>query len=65
MRDMSGLVITRRHVEDLLPFMRLSDEDRRRLLALPYPASFAVVAERFQALGISAEMLVDRAGGSP
>ena len=65
MFDLRGRLVTREHVIGLLPLMRLTPEQERRLLALHYPADYAVVAAAFAALGIDADVLVDRMGGSP
>jgi hypothetical protein len=64
-RHLPGSLITRRHVEDLLPILRLDDDQRVRLLALPFPVRFEVVAELLGGWGIDSDVLVDRSGGSP
>jgi hypothetical protein len=64
-RHLPGSLITRRHVEDLLPVLRLDDHQRAQLLALPFPVRFEVVAELLEGMGIDPEELVDRSGGSP
>ena len=63
--DPDGWRITRRHVEDLLPAMRLSPAQERRLLALHYPVDFRVAAAAFESVGVDLDILVDRMGGSP
>jgi hypothetical protein len=63
--DPSGLQITRRHVEELLPVMGLSPAQERRLLALHYPVPFSVAAAAFESVGVDLDVLVDRMGGSP
>jgi hypothetical protein len=63
--DPDGWRITRRHVEDLLPVMRLSPTQERRLLALDYPVDFSEAAAAFQSVGVDLDTLVDRMGGSP
>jgi hypothetical protein len=63
--DPNGLLITRRHVEKLLPLMGLSPAQERRLLALPYPVDFSVAAAAFEKVGVDLDTLVDRMGGSP
>lgn len=65
MHSLDGSMIDRRHVVDLLPVLRLSDAQRGRLLALPYPVPFAVVAELLGGMGIDTDVLIDRSGGSP
>jgi hypothetical protein len=62
--DMSRWLITRRHVQDLLPILRLSPEQEARLLALDYPVSFGVAAA-FESVGVDLDTLTDRVGGSP
>jgi hypothetical protein len=63
--DPNGLLITRRHVEKLLPIMGLSAAQERRLLALHYPVDFSVAAAAFESVGVDLDVLVDRMGGSP
>ena len=65
--DLSRLLITRQHVMDLLPVMRLSPEQEARLLALHYPVDFGVAAAAaaFESVGIELSTLTDRMGGSP
>jgi len=63
--DLRGQLITREHVRGLLPLMRLTPDQERRLLALHYPVDYAVVAAAFESMGIDADVLVDRMGGSP
>jgi hypothetical protein len=63
--DLRGQLITREHVLRLLPLMRLSAGQEQRLLALHYPVDYAVLAAAFEAMGIDADVLVDRMGGSP
>jgi hypothetical protein len=63
--DLSRSLITREHVEGLLPLMRLTPEQEQRLLALRYPVTYPVAAAAFQSVGIDLDTLVDRAGGSP
>jgi hypothetical protein len=63
--DPDGWRITRQHVEDLLPAMRLSPAQERRLRALHYPVDFSVAAAVFESVGIDLDTLVDRMGGSP
>jgi hypothetical protein len=63
--DPSGLQITRRHVEELLPVMGLTPAQERRLLALDYPVPFSVAAAAFESVGVDLDVLVDRMGGSP
>lgn len=65
MPDPSGLLITRRHVERLLPVMGLNPAQERRLLGLDYPVPFGVVAAAFESVGVDRDTLVDRMGGSP
>ena len=65
MADLDDQLITLEHVRDLLPVLRLGPAQQRRLLALPYPVPFAVVAREFTAAGVSTDELVDRMGGSP
>jgi hypothetical protein len=62
--DLSRLLITRQHVEDLLPIMGLSPEQEARLLALHYPVDFTEAAA-FQSVGVALDTLTDRMGGSP
>ena len=57
--------VTRQHVEELLPLMRLRPEQEARLLALHYPVDFATAAAAFESVGIDMDTLTDRAGGSP
>ena len=63
--DLSRLLITRQHVMELLPIMRLSPEQEARLLALHFPVDFDVAAAAFQSVGIEMSTLTDRMGGSP
>ena len=60
-----GWLVTRQHVLDLLPAMRLTPAQQRRLLALDYPLPRARVAPEFDLLGIDVDTLIDRMGGSP
>jgi hypothetical protein len=60
-----GWLVSRQHVLDLLPVMRLTPAQRQRLLALRYPLPLARVAPEFDSLGIDVDTLVDRMGGSP
>ena len=57
--------ITRQHVVDLLPLMRLTPQQEARLLALRYPVDFRVAAAAFESVGVDLDVLVDRMGGSP
>jgi hypothetical protein len=63
--DMDSWKITRQHVVDLLPIMRLSPAQEARLLALDYPVDFAVAARAFESVGVDMDTLTDRMGGSP
>jgi hypothetical protein len=63
--DPNGLMITRRHVEELLPVMGLSPAQEGRLLALHYPVPFSVAAAAFESVGVDLDTLTDRMGGSP
>ena len=63
--DLSRLPITRQHVVDLLPVMRLRPEQEARLLALHSPVDFGVAAAAFESVGIELSTLTDRMGGSP
>jgi hypothetical protein len=63
--DPDGWRVTRRHVEELLPVLRLSPAQERRLLALDYPVDFSVAAAAFESVGVDLDTLVDRMGGSP
>jgi hypothetical protein len=65
MFDLRGTPITRQHVVDLLPLMRLRPEQEERLLALRYPVDYETAAVAFESFGIDLDTLVDRAGGSP
>ena len=65
MNDPSSWQISRRHVEELLPVMRLSPAQEQRLLALHYPVDFSVAAAAFQSVGVDLDTLVNRMGGSP
>ena len=65
MNDPSNWRVTRRHVEQLLPAMRLTPAQERRLRSLPYPVDFGVAAAAFEAVGVDLDTLVDRMGGSP
>jgi len=65
MNDPSSWQISRRHVEELLPVMRLSPAQEQRLLALHYPVPFSVAAAAFESVGADLDTLVDRLGGSP
>ncbi|WP_448639401.1 hypothetical protein [Geodermatophilus sp. URMC 63] len=62
---MSHVLITRQHVLDLLPIMRLSPEQEARLLALRYPVEFNIAAAAFESVGVDLDILMDRMGGSP
>jgi hypothetical protein len=57
--------ISREHVVRLLPLMRLTPAQERRLLALHYPVGYATVAAAFESVGVDLDTLVDRMGGSP
>jgi hypothetical protein len=61
----SGLLITREHVVELLPIMRLTPEQEEQLLGLRYPVDVSVAAPAFESVGIDIDVLVDRMGGSP
>jgi hypothetical protein len=63
--DMDRWVITRQHVVDLLPLMRLSPSQEARLMALDYPVDFATAARAFESVGVDMDVLTDRMGGSP
>jgi hypothetical protein len=63
--DTDNWLVTRQHVVDLLPIMRLGPEQEARLLALPYPVSFATAARAFESVGVDLDVLTDRMGGSP
>jgi hypothetical protein len=63
--DLSRVPVTRQHVMDLLPILRLSPEQEARLLALHYPVDFRVAAAAFASVGIGMDTLTDRMGGSP
>ena len=65
MNDPDGRQVTRRHVEQLLPVLRLSPAQESRLLALRYPVDFSVAAAAFEKVGVDLDTLVDRMGGSP
>jgi hypothetical protein len=58
-------LITRRHVQELLPIMGLSPAEESRLLALDYPVDFSVAAAAFESVGVDMDTFVDRMGGSP
>jgi hypothetical protein len=63
--DLDRTTITRQHVLDLLPLMRLSPQQEARVLALRYPVDFRVAAAAFESVGVDLDVLVDRMGGSP
>ena len=63
--DLSRVPITRQHVVELLPLMRLSPAQEARLLALDYPVDFRTAAAAFESVGVSLDTLTDRVGGSP
>jgi hypothetical protein len=63
--DLTRLLITRQHVVDLLPIMKLSPEQEARLLALHYPVEFTEAAAAFESVGVELGTLTDRMGGSP
>ncbi len=63
--DGSPVLITRQHVQALLPVMRLSPEHESRLLALHYPVDVSDVAAALESLDIDLGTLTDRMGGSP
>jgi hypothetical protein len=63
--DLPRLTITRQHVVDLLPLLRLRPDQEARLLALHYPVDFHVAAAAFQSVGVETDTLTDRMGGSP
>ena len=58
-------MISRQHVVDVLHKVHLPPEDERRLLDLPYPVPWGVVAREFSRLGLDQGALADRLGGSP
>jgi hypothetical protein len=51
--DLTRLLITREHVVELLPIMRLSAEQEARLLALHYPVEFSEAAAAFDSVGLT------------
>jgi hypothetical protein len=63
--DLSRQQITRQHVEELLPLMRLGPAEEARLLALHYPVDLDTAAAAFESVGINLDLLTDRMGGSP
>jgi len=63
--DRNNVPITRQHVRHLLPIMGLSPEQEARLLSLPYPVAFDVVAAEFKKVGVDMDTLMDRMGGGP
>jgi hypothetical protein len=63
--DLSRQQITRQHVVELLPLMRLSPVQEGRLLALHYPVDFDTASAAFESVGIDLDLLTDRMGGSP
>ena len=63
--DLSRVLITRQHVEDLLPIMGLTPAQEARVLALDYPVEFRVAAAAFESVGVELSTLTDRMGGSP
>jgi len=63
--DLSGSLITRRHVRSLLPLMRLSPAQEERLLAMRFPVEHGKAGAVFQSLGVDLDTLIDRMGGSP
>ena len=65
MLDLNDSVITRQHVLQLLPLMRLTPEQEDELLSLPYPVAFDVAAKAFESVGVDMDTLTDRMGGSP
>ncbi|MEU2350263.1 hypothetical protein [Modestobacter sp. NPDC049651] len=65
MSYLSEQQVTRRHVEELLPLLRLTPAQERQLLALPFPVPFEEAALAFQRVGIDVDLLTDRMGGNP
>jgi hypothetical protein len=63
--DLSRQQITRQHVVELLPLMRLSPAQEARLLALHHPVDFDTASAAFESVGIDLDLLTDRMGGSP
>ncbi len=63
--ELSRALITREHVQELLPLMRLSPAQEARLLALRFPVDFRVAAAAFESVGVNLDTLTDRMGGSP
>ena len=57
--------ITRQHVVEMLPILRLTRAQEARLLAVQYPVAFEVASAAFQSVGIDMDGLTDRMGGSP
>ncbi|MGY1739586.1 MULTISPECIES: hypothetical protein [unclassified Blastococcus] len=65
MLNLHGQTITRQHVLRLLPLMRLSPAQERRVLALRYPVDYRVAAAVFESVGVDMDSLMDRMGASP
>jgi S-adenosylhomocysteine hydrolase len=57
--------VTRQHVVELLPVLRLTPAQEQKVLAVPYPVDFAVAAAVLESVGIDLDRLTDRMGGSP
>jgi hypothetical protein len=63
--DLSRVPITRQHVVDLLPIMRLSPAQEEPLLALHYPVDYRTAAAAFESVGVNLDTLTGRMVGSP
>jgi hypothetical protein len=64
-RRRSAVQVSRAHVLDIIARAGLTDAQRDRVLALPYPADQERVIELFRSMGIYIDELITRMGGSP
>jgi hypothetical protein len=59
------ITMTRQSASDIVVRAALSQADRYRILALPYPVEYQVFWQLLAGLGMTQECLMDRMGGSP
>jgi hypothetical protein len=59
------IAMTRQSASDIVVRAALSQADRHRILALPYPVEYQVFWQLLAGLGMTQECLMDRMGGSP
>jgi hypothetical protein len=57
--------LQKEHVMRVMNTAQLPEQQRRRLLALQYPAEMEEVREVFESAGVYLDTLTDQMGGSP